>query len=243
MARICSDCGVRDSALCGSLDDAELVELGRLGVQRRLVRGDTLVRAGDPPLVCANLQSGVMKIASVTPAGTEAIVGLLYPGDFVGRPYAGAANHNSADHDIVALNDVELCVFPRAAFETALGDHRRMEQMLLQRTLVELDRARHWLVRLGRATAGARVAGFLNDMARRLAVNDCRRGDGGVTPGATFELPLSRGEIADLLGLTIETVSRQMTRLRAAGTIGLPGGRGIIVADPAGLAAAGAEST
>ena len=259
MARICSDCGVRDSALCGSLDDAELVELGRLGVRRRLVRGDTLVRTGDPPLVCANLQSGVMKIASVTPAGTESIVGLLYPGDFIGRPYAGAADHDAADHDVVALTDVELCVFPRAAFEAALGDHRRMERMLLQRTLLELDRTRHWLMRLGRATAGARVAGFLNDMARRLAVNDCqrslavndcqrslagndyRRGYGGPAAGAAFDLPLSRGEIADLLGLTIETVSRQMTRLRAAGSIGLPGGRGIIVENPAGLAAAAEE--
>jgi CRP/FNR family transcriptional regulator len=56
-----------------------------------------------------------------------------------------------------------------------------------------------------------------------------------------YELPLSRGEIADLLGLTIETVSRQMTRLRAAGIIGLPGGRGITIENPAALAAAAEE--
>jgi CRP/FNR family transcriptional regulator, anaerobic regulatory protein len=234
MARTCSDCGVRDSALCGSLTDAELAELGKLGVQRRLARGETLVRAGDAPLACANIQSGVMKIASVTPGGSESIVGLVYAGDFVGRPFAGPSAH-----DVVALTDVELCVFPRAAFEQALTDHHRMERLLLERTLVELDRARSWLVRVGRATAGARVAGFLDDMARRLAAgNDCRRAVAEEAAAADFELPLSRSEIADLLGLTIETVSRQMTRLRAAGIIDLPGGRRIVVRDRRALAAA-----
>lgn len=235
MSRQCSDCGVRDKALCGSLSDAELVGLAKLGVQRRLGRGDTLVRADDPPLVCANLQAGVMKVSTVTSGGSEAIVGLLYPGDFIGRPFA-----ESDDHDVVALTDVEVCVFPRAAFERALTEHRQMEQKLLQRTLSELDRARRWLMRMGRATATARVAGFLDDMQRRLATSDCQRGSAG-SGAAAFDLPLSRGEIADLLGLTIETVSRQMTRLRAAGIIELPGGRAVIIRDTAALAEAAEE--
>ena len=77
-------------------------------------------------------------------------------------------------------------------------------------------------------------------MQRRLATNDCQRGAGG-TRSAAFELPLSRGEIADLLGLTIETVSRQMTRLRAAGIIDLPGGRAVVIRDVAALAEAAEE--
>lgn len=235
MTRQCSVCGVRDKALCGSLSDAELVGLSRLGVLRRLSRGDALVRADDPPLVCANVQSGVMKISSVTPGGSEAIVGLLYPGDFIGRPFADAD-----DHDVVALTDVELCVFPRADFERALAEHRQMEQRLLQRTRAELDRARRWLLRMGHATAMARVAGFLDDMQRRLTTSDCQPGLVGDSP-VGFELPLSRGEIADLLGLTIETVSRQMTRLRAAGIIDLPGGRAVIIRNSSALAGAAEE--
>ena len=81
-------------------------------------------------------------------------------------------------------------------------------------------------------------------MGRRLAISDCQRGDASVVrPSRAFDLPLSRGEIADLLGLTIETVSRQMTRLRAAGIIDLPGGRAIVVRDPAGLAAAAEDAS
>ena len=146
MANKCSDCGVRDSALCGSLTDAELALLAPLGSQRRLVRGETLMRGGDPSLLCANVQSGVLKIASTTAGGSEEIVGLAYPGDFIGRPFA-----EEGAHDVIALTDVELCVFSRAVFERAVSDHGRMERLLLQRTLAELDRARDQPVA---ATAG-----------------------------------------------------------------------------------------
>jgi CRP/FNR family transcriptional regulator len=227
MTRRCETCGVRDRALCSGLDDAELATLTRLGVQRRLARGDTLVRAGDPPMLCANLQTGVMKIRASTADGAETIVGLLYPGDFVGQPFA-----NSNHHDIVAVTDVELCVFPRGPFERALADHPRMERLLLERTLAELDRARLGLVRMANASAGARVAGFVDDIGRRQAPA-CR-------PAAmpAFDLPLSRGEMADLLGLTIETVSRQLKRFEAAGVMQLVGRRGVIVRDAPALAAA-----
>ena len=231
----CRNCAVRGLALCASLTDPELAPLAGSGVQRRLGRGETLLREGDPPMVCANIQSGLMKMVRVTPGGSEVIVGLLHPGDMVGRPFAGIT-----DHDAVALTEVELCVFPRAAFERALTDHGRMERLLLERTLAELERTRRWLMRIGRATALARVAGFIDDMARRLGQSD-RSVPGRTSACRALDLPLSRGEMADLLGLTIETVSRQMTRLKSAGIIGLPGGRVVVVHDPLALADAAEE--
>lgn len=221
-ARSCATCAVRARALCAALNDEELAGLAAQGVQRTLGRGDTLLHAGDERRVCANIQSGLMKVASVTADGDEAIVGLAYAGDFVGRPFAG-----TAEQDVVALTDVTLCAFPVEAVEAALRRHPDMERELLTRTLDDLDSARRWLVRLAHASAGARVAGFLLDMAKRL----------GAAEGETVQLPVSRGEIADLLGLTIETVSRQVTRLRAAGIIDLPGGRGLVICDMAALAA------
>ena len=209
---------MRDQALCGSLTDEELSTLNALGRHRSLERGQTLIWAGEEALVCANLLSGVLKLSATTADGREQIVGLLYPADFVGRPFAEAA-----EHTVTALTDAELCVFPRKPFEAALEEHVRMERLLLRRTLAALDDARARMLMLGRKTAEEKVASFLLDMAQHL---------GGAKAGAvTFELPVTRGQIADVLGLTIETVSRQMTRLKRAGLIDLPSGRLVTIRD------------
>ena len=113
----CADCGVRDQALCGTLTDEELESLNRLGRRRHVGKGETIAWAGDDNLVCANLLSGVLKLTAATADGREQIVGLVYPADFVGRPFA-----DRVDYDITAMTDAELCVFPREPFERALDD-------------------------------------------------------------------------------------------------------------------------
>jgi CRP/FNR family transcriptional regulator len=85
---------------------------------------------------------------------------------------------------------------------------------------------------LGRKTATERIASFLLEMSARLAETGCH---GAPEPAAAFELPLDRQQIADVLGLTIETVSRQFTRLRTAGLIELPERRSVVIRDRAGL--------
>ncbi|WP_156255164.1 Crp/Fnr family transcriptional regulator [Sandarakinorhabdus oryzae] len=226
----CRQCVVRDAALCAALTDSQLEPLARCGVQRSLARGETLVRAGDPAPICANIQSGLLKISQISPAGQEMIIGLLWPGDFIGTPFMGDAAP-PAQHDIVALTPVSLCQFPQAIMERALADHPMMERQLLRRTFTALGDVRGRISRLARATAQARVAGFLLETAHR-------QGDDDGETMLIIELPLSRGEIADLLGLTIETVSRQIGKLKHAGVIGLPGGRRIAIHDPDALAEA-----
>lgn len=226
MGQVCAHCGVRDRSLCGSLNDTELETLSRLGRRRRFARGEVVVWSGDEASLCANVLSGVLKITASTEDGREQIVGLLYPADFLGQPYAP-----SADFTITALSDVELCTFPQKGFERELDDHPRLERLLLQRTLDELNHSRAWMLLLGRKSAQEKVASFLFDMARRLDRANCA----GRTD--TFELPITRGEMADVLGLTIETVSRQLTKLKAAGIIATPTVREITIHNPAALAA------
>lgn len=215
MTRGCEDCAVRDRAVCAPLDDAELAALSRLGRRRRLRRGESVVFEGDDNAVCANVLSGVLRVNATTAAGREQTVALLYPADFLGRPYA-----RSSAHSVTALSEVELCVFPRTLFERAIGDCSPLENQLLRRTLDDLDRTRHWMMLLGRKSAGAKVASLLVDMSGRLAPG-----------GGAFDLPLTRGEMADVLGLNIETVSRQLTRLARDGMIALRGRRGIELLD------------
>jgi len=232
--RVCTECAVRDRALCGALSDDELVALNSIGQRRKVARGETVIWSGDESVICANLLDGVMKLSASTSDGREQTVGLLYPADFVGRLFG-----DQAGFTVTALTDAELCVFPRGQFETVLHDHVRMERLLLQRTFSALEDARGRMLTLARRTAEERVAGFLLDMADRVGSAGCRATDDGPV---TFDLPLTRGQIAELLGLTIETVSRQLTRMKAAGLIALPGLRAITIRDRAALEAR-AEAT
>lgn len=217
----CKSCAVRDRAVCAALDDRALAELSGIGRVRHLARGETLAWEGDEALACANLISGVIKLGASTADGREQTVELLYPADVVGRPYADETGFTAT-----ALTDAELCLFPRRGFERMIEAHPAMERILLARTLAALDDARRRMLTLGRRSAAERVAGMLIEMEGRL---DAR--------GRPFELPLTRGEMAEVLGLTIETVSRQLTRLTRAGTIALSGARGVAILDRRALEA------
>lgn len=231
----CQQCSVRRSAVCSALTEAGLAALAARGQQRRIERGTTLVEAGQPWPLCASVTRGLLKIRQLGASGDEAIVGLLWPGDFIGLPFAG---QTVAAHDVVALAPVTLCVFPQVVMERTLADHPEMAQLLLARTLAELSAARGRVAALARASALARVAGFLSETARRDGMTLPVSAPANSPAVARIELPLRRGEMADLLGLTIETVSRQVRRLERAGVIGLPGGRAVLIQDPDALAEA-----
>jgi CRP/FNR family transcriptional regulator, anaerobic regulatory protein len=223
MGDVCADCAVRDSALCASLNDDELARLNRIGRRQKLRKGEALHFAGDESLVFANVVEGVLKLSTSTADGREQIVGLLYPADFLGRLFAVRV-----DYDCTALTDADLCIFPRKSFEAALSDFQKLERSLLERTMAELDRTREWMLVLGRKSAEEKVASFLLDITHRLKAEGC----GGAGGPTTHVLPLTRGQIADVLGLTVETVSRQMTRLKSAGIIALPSSREVTILKP-----------
>lgn len=184
--------------------------------------------AGAESLVCATLLSGVLKLSAATSDGREQIVGLHFPSDFIGRPYS-----DTIPFTVSALTDAELCVIPRDRFEALLAQNVAMERLLLQRTFAALDAARTRLLILSRSTAAEKVAGFIVSMAEHArGVSDFQALPGGPV---TFDLPLTRGQIAELLGLTIETVSRQLTRLKVAGVLALPGVRSVTIRDAAAL--------
>jgi CRP/FNR family transcriptional regulator len=223
----CDDCIVRDRSLCGSLDSASLDELSRIGRRRRLKAGEPLLFEGDENILCANVLAGVLKLSSVTASGDSQTVGLLYPADFIGRPFA-----ETVDHDIIALTDAEVCTFGRKPFERMLSENPALEHQLLERTLGELEHSRRWMLFLGRKSASARLAGLIHDIQRRMAQSGCAADLG---PGALIELPMTRTEMADVLGLTIETVSRELTKLKGAGIVVTEGRRGLRVLKPEGL--------
>lgn len=220
----CATCVVRSRAICASLPPDQLSALSRIGRRRSLSAGQTLVWEGEESLLVANVIEGMLKLSTSTGDGREQIVGIVYPSDFIGRPF-GEHSH----HSVTALTEAKVCLFTRREFDGFARRHPEVGHELLRRTLRELDRARSFMLLLGRKTAAERVASLLMDMASRLSDDQGR-----------FELPIGRQQMADLLGLTIETVSRQLSSMRAAAIIAIDGRRGIAVRDPNALAAAAA---
>jgi len=234
----CDHCGVSALSVCGVLTAAARDELGQHGRVQSLRRGQTLVWEGDDALLVANVLSGMLKLSASTSDGREQIVGVVFPADFIGRPYGERSGHS-----ITALVESRVCLFPRAAFDAFAQAHAELGQDLLRRTLDELDRARRWMLLLGRKSAGERLASFLLELSTRLAAAEAAEQplapcmQLGRRALDRFQLPLSRQQIADVLGLTIETVSRQFSALKAAGALDLPGGRTVSIADRTALEA------
>lgn len=223
---LCVSCEARHRGVCGALEPEQLVALAKSSSKHRATEGDVLVGDAQDVERYSNLLSGVVKLTKTLSDGRQQIVGLQFAPDFVGRPFR-AESALTAE----AATGVELCSFPRRAIERMMSDQPDLQQRLLQQTLKELDQARDWMVTLGRKTAAEKVASFLLMIARN--INPL---DSGESQSAAFDLPLSRADIADFLGLTIETVSRQMTRLRTEGVIRIENNRHVTVDDLGRLA-------
>lgn len=226
----CDQCVVRNRAICAALDKDEIVALNAMGRRRTLVPGESLIWEGEDSVLVANVVEGVLKLSTGTEDGREQIVGVVYPSDFIGRPFGGLTNHG-----VTALTDARVCVFSRRDFDSFAAEHPALEHKLLERTLGELDRTRRWMLLLGRKSASEKVASFLLELSERLTPYNCHI---SFDVGAKrLDMPFSRQQIADVLGLTIETVSRQFTRLKNAGIVELPSRREVVITDVAALAA------
>ncbi|QRM55781.1 Crp/Fnr family transcriptional regulator [Sinorhizobium sp. BG8] len=213
---VCMKCGVRGGGVCAALTAAQLQELNRQSARQRIEAGTEVVGQGEEIGTYANIMQGVVKLTKMMADGRQQIVGLQFAPDFIGRPFQRESTLSAE-----AATDTEICSFPRAVLERLTERTPELEHRLHCQSLKELDDARDWMLTLGRKTAHEKVASFLYLIASRTHCGD------GVK--SSFELPLSRADIADFLGLTIETVSRQMTKLRKDGTISIENSRHVTV--------------
>jgi CRP/FNR family transcriptional regulator len=226
----CDTCVVRNRAICSALDAHEIGALNAIGRTRTLAPGESLIWEGDDSVLVANVIDGVLKLSTGTEDGREQIVGMVFSSDFIGRPFGSTTGHG-----VTALTEAKVCVFNRRDFDSFAREHPALEHKLLQRTLTELDRTRRWMLLLGRKSASEKVASFLLEMCDRVAGSPCEEMEASAE--VMLDLPVSRQQIADVLGLTIETVSRQFTRLKAEGVIDLPSRREVHIRDRFALAA------
>ncbi len=192
-------------------------ELSALGVARTVAKGE---EAGlctcDDSLVF--VVTGACKLVARASQGREQVILFHFPGDLVSVP--ATAEHI---YDLYALTDLRLLTFPALRFMNAICEEAGLLAELHRRSDAALRDCRDDSVGLGRKTAQERVARFLLSMGARIG----RQRDGALS----IELPMSRSDIADSLGLTIETVSRQFGDLRAGGMIETVGRSGVRLLD------------
>ena len=203
------------------LSDA-LLPLQAVSTTSRFGRNQTIFNEGDDARYSYKIVEGGVRLCKVRPDGRRQIAEFLLPGDMFGF-------EEGDEHSLTAeaLCDVVVMRCPRNQVERLseeLPDVRRTLMSLLRR---ELSAAQEHLVMLGRQTAKERVASFLLLLADR---NDADNGD-------ALDLPMGRQDIADYLGLTIETVCRALTDLKRENVIAIPNRHQVVIRNVATLEA------
>jgi CRP/FNR family transcriptional regulator len=199
-ARNCARCSVRLISICAALSSDELKDMESMGQGARFAARDVLVAQGEPAESVFTVTEGVVRLYRLLADGRRQIIGFALPGDFLGLSLFATSSF-SAD----AVTDTVVCRFPRKTFVSYVEKHPQLMRRLHEFASHELNLAQDQVVLLGRRSAEERLCTLLlmlRDRLRRL----------GHTP-PYIPLPMNRQDIADYLGLTVETVSRTFTKL------------------------------
>ena len=197
---------MRDRSFCDVLEDQEFARLAAIVAGRSYNAREAIIREGDDAEWLFNIISGKVKIYRSMSDGRIQIFGFLSEGDFMGIPTTSHYRFSAE-----ALTPIEVCVFPRQSFDRLRTECPNLERRLFEIARNEVAAARDHMVLLGRKTAREKVATFLVEQATR------RKCDHELSPA--ISLPMTRVEIADYVGLTMETVSRTLGSLRDEGLI------------------------
>ncbi|MGE0416979.1 MAG: Crp/Fnr family transcriptional regulator [Acetobacteraceae bacterium] len=201
-----------------------MVRLASAAVVATAPAGTTFIEEGEPAGAFFNITAGTAKLFKLLPDGRRQITGFVGVGHFL-----GLAVSDTYAFSAEAIDDVRYCRFSRARLRGLLDDYPLMEKRLLEVASNELVAAQEQMLLLGRKTARERLASFL--MAQSSQGVACHQARG------RFALPMTRGDIADYLGLTIETVSRTLTKLRTEGLIEIPSATEVAIRDREALEA------
>jgi len=224
----CARCMARDLAICTALTTDESDELERLARHRTLGPNAVLAASGQPALHVYSVTDGMLRRVRTLADGRRLVTGFSLPGDFIGL--SDAASYRTS---IEAVTASQVCEFELDAIRALSHRFPKLEHKLLERACMELDASQDAMLMLARLSPLERLAGFLLQLGQQL--RRCAPGSAAASSTTTITLPMSRHDIADHLGLTVETVSRSFTRLRQMHLITLPDPQWVEIHDADGL--------
>ena len=205
----CQQCSISQLCLPVSLAEAEVEHLDSIIKRNRpLHRGEHLFRAGENFQSLFAIRAGSLKTYTVSPDGEEQITGFHLAGEVIGLDAVYRQSHPSF---AMAMETTMVCELPFEQLEELSGSIPGLRQQLLKVMSREILEDQELLLLLNKKNAEERLAAFLINLSTRYA----RRG----RSAQRFLLPMTRGDIGNYLGLTIETVSRLFTRYQKAGLI------------------------
>lgn len=207
----CGCCEARHAGLCDTLADGDLLHLAHAAHWQLISKGRVFALEGDPSRHFFNINHGAVKLCKDLPDGRRQIIGFAGPGDFVGL----AADHHYS-FSAEAINEVRLCSFDRVGLHLMFVRFPALEKRLAAMASSDMVVALAHMLLLGRKTSIERVASFLLGWSTK-------------DDGRVLALPMSRTDLGDYLGMTIETVSRSLTILKNQRVIAIASDHGISI--------------
>ncbi len=204
--KICAYCAVRCVSFCGMVPNDDLSHLSSQSRSITLERRKTLFHQGEETQNIYVVTSGTLRLYQMLADGRRQVIGFAIPGDLLGFPLSNV-NDYSAD----ALDSVYLCQFPRPEFSQLLDQRKHLMSALVTVTYDDLKRAREQLALVSQKNAERKMALFLLSFRHR------QNRAGGEMVVLPVRIP--QADIADCLGLTIETVNRMLARFMRDKTI------------------------
>jgi CRP/FNR family nitrogen fixation transcriptional regulator len=205
-------------ARSGELDALDALE--QLGTQRRFAPGTSIYAEGDRADCWFKVVSGTVRICKQMMDGRRQITEFFHAGEYFGLDDASERAFTAE-----AIGSVILMRFNCAATERLIDQRPELARRIRSMTLRNLAQAQARLITLGRMTASERVASFLLDLAERRNMP------------RVLEVTMTRNDIADYLGLTVETVCRMLSIFKRDGAIGIPNPHRIEICDREALVA------
>jgi CRP/FNR family transcriptional regulator len=217
-ARPCATCAVRHISVCDAIPETDLPRLGATAIGGIAKPGVLFIEESCPATAFFTITSGTARLYKLMPDGRRQITGFANGGSFLGLAVSDTYTFSAE-----AIDTVRYCRFPHTRLRVLMRDFPLLEKRILQFASTELVAAQEQMLLLGRKIAMERVATFL--MARSRLNSACQRS------GTHFVLPMSRGDIADYLGMTIETVVRTLKKLRDEGVIEVANTQDVVLRD------------
>lgn len=235
----CATCGSRYLSLCATVPAEQLEQLNTYARPFMLAEGSALFDQGDVPRYIYTVIAGCMRLSMDLADGRRQVIGFPMPGD-----YFGLTSLPRYDYAAVALMPSRLCKISLEGFHELIEEVRPIDDRIRIRSEQMLCAARSHIMTLGRRNALERVAGFILECLEHpshvltpmtVSEGNPARSSLPETESQVVSLPMTRGDIADYLGLTVETVSRSLSRLRRSGMVELLDGVGLRVCNRAAL--------